>query len=59
MSFKITDGHGDFPPNTILVETRLRTHAFCFLLDTEAQAAMRRIESAIRNAGYEMPRIDP
>jgi len=59
VSCKITDGHGDFPEHTVLVETRQRIHPFCFLTEADAKAAMRRIESAIQSAGHEMPRIDP
>jgi hypothetical protein len=57
VSFKISDGAGGFPMNTVLVETRQKIHPFCFLTESEAKAAMRCIESSIQDAGYALPEI--
>lgn len=57
VSFKIADGDGDYQPNTLLVETRLTTHAFGFDSEAQAKSAMRQIESTIHSAGHEMPHV--
>jgi hypothetical protein len=55
ISFKITDQ--DVPGPTLIVETPLEIHHFCFLERAEADRVLRSIYSRLNAAGHDTPLI--